>query len=216
MASNRYKGQTDKKSKVSKMAKVIKRYGNRKLYDTEKSAYVVLNDIAKMIRNEEDVKIIDNDTKHDITSTTLTQIIFGAEKKSSYSAPLNLLKSIIKKGDGSFSNFLSEMGLFQSSQQEEGEESTWPPSSNPSSTRGSSMSEASSSKKPHSLFSPSSPQGGSDLDTESRRQEKKEMHQQQKSIQDRVVSAVLSKTEIDQDEKTILPTSKNPNLNSDF
>ena len=61
--------------------KVIKRYGNRKLYDTEQSSYVVLNDIARMIRNEEEVRVIDNETKDDITSATLTQIIFGAEKK---------------------------------------------------------------------------------------------------------------------------------------
>ena len=94
-------------------AKIIKRYGNRKLYDTEQSSYVVLNDIAKMIRNEEEVQIIDNETKSDITSATLTQIIFGAEKKSHCSAPLDILKSIIRKGDGSFSNFLAEMGLFK-------------------------------------------------------------------------------------------------------
>ncbi len=93
--------------------KVIKRYGNRKLYDTQQSSYVVLNDIARMIRNEEEVLVIDNETRDDITSATLTQIIFGAEKKSSYSAPLNILKSIIRKGDGSFSNFLAEMGLFK-------------------------------------------------------------------------------------------------------
>ena len=93
--------------------KVIKRYGNRKLYDTEQSSYVVLKDIAKMIRNEEEVRVIDNETKDDITSATLTQIIFGAEKESSYSAPLDILKSIIKKGDGSLSNFLAEMGLFK-------------------------------------------------------------------------------------------------------
>ena len=100
-------------SNSPRKAKVIKRYGNRKLYDTEQSSYVVLNDIAKMIRNEEEVRVIDNETKDDITSATLTQIIFGAEKKSSYSAPLDILKSIIKKGDGSFSNFLAEMGLFK-------------------------------------------------------------------------------------------------------
>lgn len=93
--------------------KIIKRYGNRKLYDTEQSSYVVLKDIAAMIRNEKNIKVIDNETKEDITSTTLTQIIFSAEKRSSASAPLNILKSIIKKGDGSFSNFLAEMGLFK-------------------------------------------------------------------------------------------------------
>ncbi len=94
-------------------AKVIKRYGNRKLYDTEKSSYVVLNDIAKMIRNEEEVQIIDNETKDDITSATLIQIIFGSEKKASLPAPLHVLKSIIKKGDGSFSNYLSEIGVLK-------------------------------------------------------------------------------------------------------
>lgn len=92
-------------------AKVIKRYGNRKLYDTARSSYVVLADIAKMIRNEEEVRIIDNDTKDDITTATLIQIIFGSEKKSSSPAPLKILKSIIKNGDGSFSNYLADLGL---------------------------------------------------------------------------------------------------------
>ena len=95
--------------------KIIKRYGNRKLYDTEQSSYVVLNDIAKMIRNKEEVQVIDNETKDDITLSTLTQIIFGAEKRSRVSAPLDVLKSIIREGDGSFSSFLSKMGLFKSS-----------------------------------------------------------------------------------------------------
>ena len=93
--------------------KIIKRYGNRKLYDTEQSSYVVLDDIAKMIRNKEEVQVIDNETKSDITLSTLTQIIFGAEKKSRVSAPAEILKSIICAGDGSFSSFLSKMGLFK-------------------------------------------------------------------------------------------------------
>ena len=92
--------------------KIIKRYGNRKLYDTERSSYVVLGDIAKMIRNREEVQVIDNETKDDITSDTLTQIIFGAEKNSSQSAPLNILKSIIRTGDGSFSSYLADKGVF--------------------------------------------------------------------------------------------------------
>ena len=100
-------------SRDTRKVKTIKRYGNRKLYDTEQSAYVVLNDIAKMIKNREEIKIIDNETKVDITCSTLTQIIFGAEKKTHISAPLNVLKAIIRKGDGSFSNFLAEMGLFK-------------------------------------------------------------------------------------------------------
>ncbi len=98
-----------------KKPKVIKRYGNRKLYDTEQSAYVVLSDIAKMIKNREEVRIIDNETKDDITSATLKQIIFSAEKKSRYSTPLEILKNIIKTGDGSMSHYLGSKRIFKAS-----------------------------------------------------------------------------------------------------
>lgn len=101
------------RKETNKQPKIIKRYCNRKLYDTEQSSYVVLKDIAKMIRNNEDVRVIDNETKDDITSSTFTQIIFVSEKNASYSTPLEILKNIIMKGDGSLSNFLAEMGLFK-------------------------------------------------------------------------------------------------------
>lgn len=103
----------NKPQSKERQPKIIKRYGNRKLYDTEQSSYVVLNDIAKMIKNNEEVRVIDNETKDDITNSTFTQIIFGAEKRASCSVPLNILKSIIMKGDGSLSNFLAELGLFK-------------------------------------------------------------------------------------------------------
>ena len=69
-------------SEDNKKLKIIKRYQNRKLYDTQQSCYVTLDDIAKMIRNNEEVKVIDNKTKNDITASTLTQIVFESEKKS--------------------------------------------------------------------------------------------------------------------------------------
>ena len=94
--------------------KIIKKYGNRKLYDTEQSSYVVLKDIEKMIRNKEQIQIIDNETKEDITIPTLTQIIFSSEKKSNNYVPLDVLTSIIREGDGSLSTFLSKLGLFNS------------------------------------------------------------------------------------------------------
>lgn len=93
--------------------KIIKKYGNRKLYDTEQSSYVVLKDIEKMIRNKEEIRVIDNETQDDITISTLTQIIFSSEKKSQVSPPINVLKSIIREGDGSFSSFLAKLGLFE-------------------------------------------------------------------------------------------------------
>jgi len=61
--------------------RLIKRYANRKLYDTEASCYVTLHEIAGMVREGEDVKIIDNNSKDDITNVTLAQIIYEEEKK---------------------------------------------------------------------------------------------------------------------------------------
>lgn len=100
--------------KRSKNTKIIKKYNNRKLYDTEQSSYVVLKDIEKMIRNKEDIRVIDNETQADITTLTLTQIIFNSEKRSQCSTPINILQSIIREGDGGFSAFLQKMGFFTS------------------------------------------------------------------------------------------------------
>ena len=98
---------------AAKRRKIIKKYGNRKLYDTEQSSYVVLKDIEKMIRNREEIQVIDNETDNDITVPTLTQIIFSSEKRTKVAPPLNVLKTIIRDGDGSFSSFLSKIGLFE-------------------------------------------------------------------------------------------------------
>lgn len=99
-------------SKPSSKVKIIKRYQNRKLYDTQQSCYVTLDDIAKMIRTNEEVMVIDNKSKNDITAATLTQIIFEAEKKASQYAPLFTLREIIQNGNGSISNFLAKLGAF--------------------------------------------------------------------------------------------------------
>lgn len=92
--------------------KVIKRYQNRKLYDTQQSCYVTLDDIAKMIRTNENVTVVDNKTKRDITASTLSQIIFEAEKKAANYAPLNVLREIIQNNNGSMSSFLAKLGVF--------------------------------------------------------------------------------------------------------
>lgn len=99
-------------SKPSARTKIIKRYQNRKLYDTQQSCYVTLDDIAKMIRSNEEVVVIDNKTKNDITAATLTQIIFEAEKKASQYAPLFTLREIIQNGNGSISSYLAKLGAF--------------------------------------------------------------------------------------------------------
>jgi polyhydroxyalkanoate synthesis repressor PhaR len=78
--------------------KVIKRYQNRKLYDTTDSCYVTLEDIADMIKQGDEVQIIDNTTKEDITSVTLAQIIFEEQKKKTHVLPLSTFKNIIQGG----------------------------------------------------------------------------------------------------------------------
>jgi polyhydroxyalkanoate synthesis repressor PhaR len=79
--------------------KVIKRYTNRKLYDTVESRYVTLEEIAAMIRGGAEVKVIDNRTREDLTSITLAQIIFEQEKKSSQTSLATLLGLIRQGGD---------------------------------------------------------------------------------------------------------------------
>jgi polyhydroxyalkanoate synthesis repressor PhaR len=78
--------------------RVIKRYANRKLYDTQHSRYVTLDQISEMIRNGDEVKIVDNKTKEDLTSVTLAQIIFEEEKKQRSFLPLTAMRNIIQNG----------------------------------------------------------------------------------------------------------------------
>src|ERR1700679_2225501 len=89
-----------------KEVKIIKRYQNRKLYDTHESSYVTLDEIAKMIKGGEDLRVIDNKTKNDITAATLTQLLYESERKSKTQPSVELLKEIIRHGDGSFSGYI--------------------------------------------------------------------------------------------------------------
>ena len=79
-------------------SRVIKRYGNRKLYDTELSRYVTIEEVANHIRNGISVRIIDNKTGEDITGSTLALIVLEAEKKQRYSSNSSILESVIKTG----------------------------------------------------------------------------------------------------------------------
>ena len=89
-----------------KEIKIIKRYQNRKLYDTHESSYVTLDEISKMIKGGEDLRVIDNKTKNDITAATLTQLLYESERKAKSQPSVELLKEIIRHGDGSFSGFI--------------------------------------------------------------------------------------------------------------
>jgi polyhydroxyalkanoate synthesis repressor PhaR len=88
--------------------RVIKRYANRKLYDTQRSRYVTLEQIADMIRSGEDVKIVDNNSKEDLTTITLAQIIFEEEKKQKSFLPLNAMRNIIQSGGERIEELVSQ------------------------------------------------------------------------------------------------------------
>lgn len=78
--------------------RTIKRYSNRKLYDMKESAYVTLEEITELIKGGEEVKVVDNKTKEDLTAVTLTQIIFEEEKRKKRVLPLSTLRGVIQSG----------------------------------------------------------------------------------------------------------------------
>ena len=92
---------------VASGTKVIKRYANRKLYDTVQSCYVTLDDIADMIKEGQEIRILDNKSKEDLTAVTFAQIIFEEEKKVA-KMPLMLLREIIQNSGDAIGEFLQK------------------------------------------------------------------------------------------------------------
>ena len=81
------------------MVRLIKRYGSRKLYDTEESRYVGRDEIAGWIREGQQVRVVDNATSEDVTTHTLTQIISDLDRRGRASLPSDLLHELIRRGE---------------------------------------------------------------------------------------------------------------------
>jgi polyhydroxyalkanoate synthesis repressor PhaR len=79
----------------------IKKYANRRLYDTESSAYITLDKLAVMIREGRDFEVVDAKTGEDITHQVLTQIIVDEESRGSTMLPVNFLRQLIGLYGGS-------------------------------------------------------------------------------------------------------------------
>lgn len=77
---------------------VIKRYPNRKLYDTEAKRYITLNEIAALIRAGEEVVVTDHASDEDLTAVVLTQIIFEQEKQQKGFLPKSVLTNLVRAG----------------------------------------------------------------------------------------------------------------------
>ena len=85
--------------------RVIKRYTNRKLYDTDQSRYVTLDDIARLIRENEEVRVIDNETQDDLTAVTFAQIILEEEKRKTNLVSVPFLRKLIHSGEAAVQDF---------------------------------------------------------------------------------------------------------------
>jgi len=77
---------------------IIKRYPNRKLYDTEAKQYITLEGIAALIRQEQEIRVIDHATGEDLTAVTLTQVILEQEKRQNGFLPQTVLTGLIRAG----------------------------------------------------------------------------------------------------------------------
>ncbi|MEM9735348.1 MAG: polyhydroxyalkanoate synthesis repressor PhaR [Pseudomonadota bacterium] len=75
---------------------IIKKYANRRLYNTSKSSYVTLDDLSQMVRNSEDFAVFDAKSGDDITRSVLTQIIVEQEGRDQNMLPTNFLRELIK------------------------------------------------------------------------------------------------------------------------
>lgn len=93
--------------------RIIKRYPNRKLYDSRDKRFVKLGDIATLIRQEEEIQVVDNVTGRDITVSVLEQIIFQQESRRWRGAPeyARALQDSIRMGGGIMTTFLRKTVL---------------------------------------------------------------------------------------------------------
>jgi polyhydroxyalkanoate synthesis repressor PhaR len=83
---------------------VVKKYGNRRLYDTESSRYITLEELAESIRRGKDARVVDAKTNEDLTQSTLAQIILES-RGASRLLPVPLLVQLIRMGDDALAEF---------------------------------------------------------------------------------------------------------------
>jgi len=89
--------------------RLIKRYGNRKLYDTSESRYITLDEIARLVRSGNDVKVIDNENGDDLTAITFAQIILEEEKRRSSLISLGLLRELVQHGEDTLAQLRTQV-----------------------------------------------------------------------------------------------------------
>ena len=91
------------------MIRLIKRYGSRKLYDTEESRYVSLEELAGWIRQGQQIRVVDNKSSDDVTAQTLTQIISEEGRRGTSLLPNELLHELIRAGEQAVSSGVEQL-----------------------------------------------------------------------------------------------------------
>jgi polyhydroxyalkanoate synthesis repressor PhaR len=86
----------------------IKKYANRRLYDTESSTYITLDRLAQMVREGREFEVVDAKSGEDITRHVLTQIIVDEEARGATMLPINFLKQLIGLYGNSMQNFVPQ------------------------------------------------------------------------------------------------------------
>ncbi len=107
--------------RASEQPVVVKKYANRRLYNTETSTYITLHDLADLIRSGRDVDVVDAKTGTDLTRATLAQIILDEDGKGAAMLPVGVMKSLIGFYDSSFQSVMPHylemvMDVFQKNQ----------------------------------------------------------------------------------------------------
>jgi polyhydroxyalkanoate synthesis repressor PhaR len=93
------------------MIRLIKRYGggSRKLYDTEESRYVSLDEIAVWIRDGQELQVVDSSTGEDVTGQTLAQIIYEDHRRGHSFLPSEFLHDVIRRGSRVFADGVEQI-----------------------------------------------------------------------------------------------------------
>ena len=87
---------------------LLKKYNNRRLYDTEKSIYVTLDYVTDVVKQGRKIKVMDAKTGEDVTSAILTQIVLEEARKKKYLLPTPLLYLIIQYGENVLTDFFDK------------------------------------------------------------------------------------------------------------
>jgi polyhydroxyalkanoate synthesis repressor PhaR len=93
------------------MVRLVKRYGggSRKLYDTEESRYVSLEEIAGWVRDGQHLRVVDSKTGEDETAQTLAQVIYEGERKGISLVPTEILHEVIRRGERAFQRRVGQL-----------------------------------------------------------------------------------------------------------